>query len=217
MLLQHNITRDRRRPAATSGAKSPLFLPRNSGQLHHSTPRQGWPTAAFDTRRNGIRFQVEAAPLGRGAARDAAGRAGSLRGPRRVFLCAEVAKFLRDKRPHNRPNRQFLFIRYLCLTGFFRPFRLKSRAREPFSRQSFCSPTGTPFRFFSERPHECQIGSGPRDRCAQDIQEPLISPPTSLPASALDSVHLHCTVMSSLSPSGTKKLRQHFNLPVPGA
>jgi len=39
----------------------------------------------FDTRPPGTKFQLEAVPLGRGAARDAAGRAGSLRGPAASF------------------------------------------------------------------------------------------------------------------------------------
>jgi hypothetical protein len=75
-----------------------------------------WPAARplrscwFDSRRPGIRFQVEAAPLGRGVARDAAGRAGSLRGPRRVFLCADRPPI----GPEKLPDQQKLFNRYLA-------------------------------------------------------------------------------------------------------
>jgi hypothetical protein len=57
-------------------------------QISHVPRNWPPPSGPFDTRRPGIRFQVEAAPLGRGVACDAAGRAGSLRGPRRVFLRA---------------------------------------------------------------------------------------------------------------------------------
>jgi hypothetical protein len=51
-------------------------------RLHTDRPKP------FDMRVTRIRFQVMRRFLGRGAAHDAAGRAGSLRGPRRVFFYA---------------------------------------------------------------------------------------------------------------------------------
>jgi hypothetical protein len=157
MLPELTITRIRRRPAATSGAKNHPFLPKNPGQFAHPAPPPARPTAPFDTRRTGIRFQVEAASLGRGAARDAAGRAGSLRGPRRVFLCADCDPQLGGR---TRLFRNFRFI-VKQLDRYNIHAYSEFKRRVPVFRAPRVSSLFDPeSAFFSERPHECQIGGG---------------------------------------------------------
>jgi hypothetical protein len=66
-------------------------------------------SVGFDSPLSRIRFQLSPHLWGEGRWRDAAGQAGSLRGPRRVFLCA-VAKSMTVKSPQSLRRRHFLVI-----------------------------------------------------------------------------------------------------------
>jgi hypothetical protein len=111
----------------------------------------------FDSRSPGTRFHAEAVPLGRGAARDAAGRAGSLRGPAASFYAL----------PETNQRLSAAALQNKRLTGWF---FIDSRERSVYklsNRPHCAAPVGMPHgpfvslkTLFSERPHECQIGSG---------------------------------------------------------
>ena len=88
MLPQRNVAIRRVFASDDVRRQNPPVLPDFQRRIGISPPHFSLPDRPFDTRRRRTSFQAEAAPLGRGVACDAAGRAGSLRGPRRVFLCA---------------------------------------------------------------------------------------------------------------------------------
>jgi len=113
--------------------------------------------------------------LGRGAASDAAGRARSLRGPRRVFFCAHCAS---AGSPIPRKTAKFpAFGPYDFVDSRIRSAYKRVIAAVPLCRALSASSNFCMFqRFFvSERPHECQIGSGDywSHDCPRGIREPL--------------------------------------------
>jgi hypothetical protein len=144
-------------PARYARSEESHFSPGSVRQIATSHPRAADSRPAFDTRRPRIRFHLEAAPLGRGVACDAAGRAGSLRGPRRVFLCALPTE------PNNRSKRQRLFNRHFTLTPRLGPFIKEFETRLPEAGRGsgpVCGPSIQRIFLLGVRPHECQIGSG---------------------------------------------------------
>ena len=143
---------------------SPLFLPQN----RNLPPNRPLPNGTFDTRWPGTSFQVEAAPLGRGVACDAAGRAGSLRGPRRVFLCAESD--LAAHRIGCPTGISVLIANNLTVIcgGIIKRIRPKCQiSGSGLQSQVLLSNRRL---IFGVRPHECQIGSGEEYRPAVRIK-----------------------------------------------
>jgi hypothetical protein len=114
--------------------------------------------SSFDSRSPGTNFHVEAIPLGRGLACDAAGRAGSLRGPRRVFLCARIKN---DAPRRAAPHAQKRFTRtFLIDSGERAVYKWGNRSQCAASVRVAAELVFFDKKLFSERPHECQIGSG---------------------------------------------------------
>lgn len=147
-----------RSPSATLAIKSHRFYRIFQRQIANLSTNPQASQSSFDTRRPGTSFHAEAVPLGRGAACDAAGRAGSLRGPRRVFLCA---------RTEDAARRSAAAVSQKRITD---RFLIDSRERTVYKlgyRPQCAAPVRGASRavlslktLFSERPHECQIGSG---------------------------------------------------------
>ena len=162
-----NLDHARRQIPSISGR-----FPRRIGTF---APDRGLPNHSFDTRRTGTRFQLEAVPLGRGTARDAAGRAGSLRGPRRVFLCADsdralIRRILTTDSVRLIRNKvdSSLGVVYKKITAKLQPFRLWCVVRQIGHLTGVLS--------FGVRPHECQIGSGEEFRPAVRVRHSRAAP-----------------------------------------
>jgi hypothetical protein len=136
-------------------------------------PDRRLPNHSFDTRRAGTRFQLEAAPLGRGAARDAAGRAGSLRGPAASFYAPTSTRNNRK----NQPQRKSQFNRYFSLTPIYGAFITEATGKVPPRGSSSQSAYRTFSRrlIFGVRPHECQIGSGEEYRPAVRLRHSRVA------------------------------------------
>ena len=168
MLPERNVAIRRVFASDDVRRQNPPVLPDFPRRIGISPPHFSLPNRPFDTRRRRTSFHAEAAPLGRGVACDAAGRAGSLRGPRRVFLCAES-----DLSAH----------RISCPTGISVLIAnnltvicgriIKNTAKVPNFRLWSVSGIRTvesAFLTFGVRPHECQIGSGEEYRPAVRVK-----------------------------------------------
>jgi len=143
----------------------PSICRRLSRQIGHLSPKPSPDWSSFDSCRSGTRFHSRPRLWGEAWHRDAAGRAGSLRGPRRVFLCAERAG---DRTQTNCLIIKFCLIVNL-LDGCFRPAYKGNTAKTARLRQC-CVVQEVDSRnrrfIFGVRPHECQIGSGEEFRPA---------------------------------------------------
>ena len=98
MLPQSNVAHRRVFAAHDVRRQNPPVLPHFLRKIGIPPTLRQLPNRSFDSRRLGTSFHVEAAPLGRDAARDAAGRAGSLRGPAASFY-APLQRLSRDFLP----------------------------------------------------------------------------------------------------------------------
>jgi hypothetical protein len=205
-----------------AGRHNPAVSRQFPRQIRILPPNHPSPNRPFDSRPAGTRFHVEAVPLGRGAARDAAGRAGSLRGPAASFLCADgdLATARKDRPTGN----SYLIANQLdsCYGAVYK----RDTAKMPYFKQVLCSPKiGRLNRrlIFGVRPHECQIGSGEEfrpavrlrhSRVASDflVSANLHSPSSEIavwpPAakSALDSVLKFAPKCLRTAPSGTNAI-----------
>jgi hypothetical protein len=123
-----------------------------------SSPTTSRQNTSFDSRSPGTRFHAEAVPLGRGAARDAAGRAGSLRGPAASFLCATTED--ESRLPAAALQNKWLTRRFFIDSRQCSVYKLSNSPHCAAPVRASLGPFVSPKTLFSERPHECQIGSG---------------------------------------------------------
>jgi len=184
MLPQRNVANRRVFASDDVRRRKPPVFQQFSRQIGNLPPNRLLPGGSFDSHRPGTSFQVEAAPLGRGVARDAAGRAGSLWGPRRVFLCAEGDLATAGK--ISLTGNFYLIANQLdsCFGAVYK----RDTAKMPYVRQILCSPMiGRSKRrlIFGVRPHECQIGSGEEFRPAVRLRHSIA------PSDFLVSANLH--------------------------
>jgi len=136
MLPRHNHTTRRMWGKSHARRQIPPFSGRFPRKIGIVPPSRLSPNRSFDTRRPGTSFQVKPRLWGEAWHRDAAGRAGSLRGPRRVFLCADS-----DLCPCRiiGPIRNLHLI-VNQLDSWMGAVYKKESAKMPHSTQVFCSP-----------------------------------------------------------------------------